>query len=133
VGKWHLDDSDWPVARVVLDGKFEDQEIVEILENVSGIFTRGRSFSFIVDFRGLREPAISHRMLLRNWMKEHEEHTKKNCRGVAYVVSNAAVSILLKAVFKVQRPTAPTRVTSDIRAAEEWVRNQVGWNYPTPH
>jgi len=127
MGTWNIDETQWPMVVVTLDGKFDDAQMDAFFESFTELFRRGRKFSVVVDASSFKEPSVKHRSQMRNFMVENREYTRRNCLGVAYVVVAPVLRMFLKAVFLLQKPTAVTKVTRSIEDARNWAKERAGF------
>ncbi len=122
MGNWNIDEADWPLVVITMDGQFEDSEMDGFFEAMVALFRRGQSFSAVIDASRFQNPSVRHRMQMRSFMVENREYTKQNCVGVAYVIVSPVIRMFLRAVFLLQKPSAETRITESMVEAREWAQ-----------
>ena len=117
----HFDRSAFPVILVTFSGAQEtDENFAAYLDELLANYDKMQAFSLVFDASNAPNPNLKYQLRQATWMKEHESLIKTYCKGVAYVMPNNFLRIVLKAIFKIQRNPVPFSVFKELDQGRIW-------------
>lgn len=121
-----FDDREFPVVIIRFTGnKPTEASFRDYLDNTYQLYDRKQELALIFDATHAPLPGYKYQKMQADWLKEHESLMKKHCRGTAYVISNALVRGVLKAIFALQKQPVPYVIVPSLDEAKNWAREQL--------
>lgn len=122
----YFDRKNFPLVVVDFTGAKEtpenfEQYLLELKKN----YDYEQSFSLVFDAHQAPVPQISYQKLQAEWMTAHSYLIRKYCLGVAYVMPNTFLRMVLKFIFSLQKSPAPFRVFGNKKAGFEWAKERL--------
>jgi len=112
----------FPIVTVTFTGeKATDDNFKKYLEELTAVYSKKEVLAIIFDATNAVFPGLKYQKLQADWLKENELLMKNYCEGTAYVISNALIRNVLKAIFKFQKQPVPYYITSNLEVAKKWV------------
>jgi hypothetical protein len=103
-----------------------DEELIDMLEAIERlVFSLHAPYAWLVDLGGVLTASASQRRIFSNHEDRTKEHDAKFNAGSALLSRSPITAGIITAVFWLSKPSYPTKVFSEIRAAERWARAQL--------
>ena len=120
-----IDESTFPILRVVYDGAIDDDAFARHLEAYSNVLKRNERYSVILDASTASVPNARQRQMQATFQLETAQQTARLCVGGAFVIRSALVRGALTAIL--WRQPLPFRhvVLASAGEAETWCREQL--------
>ena len=118
-----FDRSNFPLIVVRFTGEEETEENFEAyLNGLYANYETKQSFSLVFDATNAADPKVKYQIKQAQWMKKHEDLIKKYCLGVAYVMPNTFLRIILKVIFSVQQNPVSFKVFEQLEQGLTWAK-----------
>lgn len=123
-----VDQTDFPVVLVTIEGVATDAELEAYLHAMEGLIARAYTSSVrvahVIDARRTLTTPAGQRRRLAAWMKAHDDANRETCAAFAFVFDSALARGLLTAVLWLQPLPARHGIFSTVGEALEWAREQ---------
>ena len=123
MGSFSVDDSQWPLVRMRLDGKQSDDDVARFIARLEEFLGRGEPYVGLVEV-GSFSPDFAHVKQLARWTQEHASETEQAVAGMALVMPSDAFRLLLSAFFLVTPMPCPFHASTDSDEAVDWLTGQ---------
>ncbi len=121
-----IEDHHFPVVQVRFTGeKATEKNFQSYLDGMRSIYDRKEKLAVIFNALDASLPGLKYQKMQADWLAENKELMENYCCGTAYVISNALVRGILKAIFAIQKQPIPYIVVGSMEEAEEWVRKSL--------
>lgn len=112
------------IYKFVFCNKFTDEDFRKFLGVLTKFLELNKPFSFYVDASMANVAPINASINLIKWMINSKPIIKKNKKfiGGCVVIKNETLSSLLAAVFKIQKPICPVKITTDMDSAKKFMK-----------
>lgn len=123
MSSFSIDDSQWPLVRIQVDGQQSDADVAEFLLKLEGLLQRGEPYFALAEIRRY-SPDFSHIKQLARWTLEHAGPAKEAVAAAALVMPSEAFRFLLSSFFLVTPMPCPFHPCTDLDEAVEWLAEQ---------
>ena len=117
-----LDSGSFPRVSLVLRGTLGVREAEAMTSALrERVFARKEPYTLLVDANQAGVPGADVRKLFADFSARNREHTRRYCRGEAYVMSSALVRGALTAVMWLSPFEYPHKVFATVAEARTWL------------
>lgn len=121
-----VDRTNYPIVKFTFTGNLETEDnFEEYLNELSFNYLRNEPIAVIFDAAKASTPNPKYQLKQAHWLKQNKTIMKEYCRGVAYVIKQPAIRIILELIFKIQKQPCPYKIVSEIEEAKSWVNQQL--------
>lgn len=121
-----LDESSFPIVTVQFTGEAAaDQNFQQYLDDVKALYKRKQTLALIFDARQAKLPSLKYQKMQAAWLKEHDQMMRSFCAGTAYIIPNAIIRSVLRAIFSLQQQPVPYQISATPEEAQEWAQRQL--------
>jgi len=120
-----IDESGWPLVHVRWAGHVSGDDIDAHFDEMLAVVARGQRFGLVMSIAELDNPTAA----LRRRAADRLKASAAAAAGVivcnGHVVASTTVRGILTAIYWLSPPPFPTKVFTDPKEAEGWVRSQL--------
>jgi len=117
---------DFPLVRVTFTGQAPTETNFPLyLAEVKATYGPRQPLAILFDARRATLPGLSYQKMQARWIKENEDLLRTYCRGTAYVIPNAAVRAILRAILSLQPQPMPSHVCATVEEGVEWLNEKL--------
>jgi hypothetical protein len=120
-----VDDSAWPLLRVMLPPTQSDADVLEYLELLRSYRSRRQPYAILLDTSRSLGFSATQRKLQGEYIREGRAVTKITLRAIAFVADSALRRGALTAIFWIATPPAPHQIFARAADAEVWLRTRL--------
>jgi hypothetical protein len=120
MGAFQVDDSQWPLVRIVLDQKQTDADVDQFLADLGALLERGEAYVVLAEIRG-HTTDFGHIKKLARWTLDNAGRTKEWVAGVALVIPSDTFRFMLSAFIAVAPMPCPFLSTTSPDEALTWL------------
>jgi hypothetical protein len=121
-----FDERDFPLVIITFTGnKPTEANFKDYLDKTYHLYDRKQDLALIFDATHAPLPGYKYQKMQADWLKKNEGLMKTYCSGTAYVIANALVRNVLKAIFAIQKQPVPFAIFSTLEEASSWARQQL--------
>jgi hypothetical protein len=102
-----------------------DGIVREITEALSARLRAGRPYAALFDLSGAGVPTAVQRQMLATHMRTNADTIARCVRGLAIIAPSPVVRGIATAIFWIEPPRVPHRVSPTTSEAEAWARDQL--------
>lgn len=118
-----IDSSQFPEVLIAFTGnKANDENFESYLEGTRKLYDKKETLAIIFDATKAIVPAVKYQKQQADWLKVNKPLMEQYCKGTAYVIPNAIIRTVLKAIFSFQKQPVPYKVVGSVAEAKEWVK-----------
>ncbi|MDJ0787555.1 MAG: STAS/SEC14 domain-containing protein [Myxococcota bacterium] len=123
MGATAVDDSQWPLVRIRIDGEQSDHDVEELLARFGELASRGEPYLAYAQV-GEYKPDFGHVKRVAAWTLENRAIVKQGVAAAVLVIPSDLFRLMLSAFALVTPVPCPFLVTRDEEEAIEWLRGQ---------
>ena len=121
-----VDSSQFPLIQVRFTGaKATEENFPLYLKEVEAAYDRENRIGILFDASHATFPGLKYQKMQARWLKDHKQLMENYCAGTAYVIPNALIRNVLKAIFALQKQPVPYAVCGEIEEGEAWLRDLI--------
>lgn len=115
------------VYKFTFQRDFKTEDFKKFLGLLSAFLDKKKPFAFYIDASKATLSPIGVPTSLASWMKLNKPRIKSegNLIASSVVFKSAALTAMLRQVFKLQTPVSPNLITTDVAKAEAFVRSHI--------
>ncbi|MFP4090505.1 MAG: STAS/SEC14 domain-containing protein [Cyclobacteriaceae bacterium] len=115
-----------PVVIITFTGNEPTEENFQAyLDETLHLYDHKEPLSIVFDATQAPLPGLKYQKMQADWLKRHEQLMKNYCRGTAYVIPNALVRGILKAIFALQKQPVPYEIFPRREEGIRWAEDQL--------
>lgn len=119
-----VDTAQFPTVRIAFTGnKANDENFDTYLQETRQLYDRQQQLAIIFDATNAVVPALKYQKQQADWLKDNKSLMENYCKGTAYVIPNAIIRTVLKAIFSFQKQPVPYKVVGTVEDATDWVKD----------
>ena len=121
-----FDKHDFPLVVITFTGNEPtDENFRAYLDETYHLYDEKKTLAIVFDATQAPLPGFKYQKMQADWLKSHRKLMETYCRGTAYVIPNALVRGILKAIFALQKQPVPYEVFSTQEEARSWAQQQL--------
>lgn len=121
-----VDITGFPTIYVQFTGEpSTDENFSLYLKEVQAAYDREYRIGILFDATNASLPSLRHQKMQAKWLKKHKNLMQNYCAGTAYVIPNAVIRNVLKAIFALQKQPVPFVVCGEIEEGQDWLKMQI--------
>ena len=118
-----FDESEWPILRITLERKLNDEEFRAYLDQYRTYVEGQRDYGLIFDVSvGFGFMPMSQVRMQLDFLSDNAELIRKRVRGIAFVLPSPAHRGLLKAMLKMGSLPTDFTVVGTVEDARRWLQ-----------
>lgn len=122
----HINEEHFPVVHITFTGNASTDENFQVyLAETQSCYQKQQPLAIIFDATKASLPSLRHQKMQADWLREHKALMQTFCAGTAYVIPNAALRLVLKMIFSLQKQPVPFAVFDDLPSATNWAQLQL--------
>jgi len=125
MGYIHLDTSEYPIVVTEMVRDITEEQAQEYCTELALLGERGQRIGAITDLSQTSVPSLKVRGVLRKFTQEHQHISDRTTVCSAIVVNNAAIKMIVSAIFLVVRTAYPQKAFNQRDRALAWVQEQM--------
>lgn len=125
MGYIRLDTSDYPIVVTEMVKDFTEEQAQKYCTELELLGERGQRIGAITDLSQTSVPSLKVRGVLRKFAQDHQQISDSTTVCSAIVVNNAALKMVVTAIFLVVRTAYPQKAFSQRDHAMAWVQKQM--------
>jgi len=102
---------------------FTDQQFMEYLALLTKLLELKTPFLMLIDTTLVKHIPLKASILLINWMKKRRSDIVDCLIGSSVVVKSSMVANIINAAFKIQKPSAPNKITTSYDECLKFLNN----------
>jgi len=117
----HFNFNDFPTVVISFTGeKATKQNFRQYLDTIRSIYNRKEKFALIFDAQNASIPGFKFQKMQADWLAENHNLISTYCLGTSYIIPNALVRGVLKAIFAIQTQPVPYKVAENMESAQHF-------------
>jgi uncharacterized protein YejL (UPF0352 family) len=116
-----IDRETLPLLRLRYVGEYSDAELAMFLRKLDAVLELPGKKVCLIDLSGAAAGSATQRQMQASWIGRQEKVLAKEFAAAAIVTDSAIIRGTVTAVFWIRPLPFPTRVTSTVQSAEEWL------------
>jgi hypothetical protein len=115
----------WPVALVTWRPGFVDQDVTEVIAELTACAHRGTPFGIVADFTQIPPMSKEQHAQFAAFTENNRELLRKDLRGLAFAMNSPLVRLAINGWCLVARTPAPVRAFGTPAEACKWIESQL--------
>jgi hypothetical protein len=120
---------DVPIIKFTVIGDMSIEDMKKMIGLVLQFLEKKKPFSFYADVKKMNMPPKEATSVLLSFMRENKQLFKEYLVCSSVLLNDSATGIILKnlfnGIFKIQPPSAPNRIFTDLSKLEEWISKKI--------
>lgn len=118
-----------PTVKFTVIGDLSIEDMKKMTGLIIQFLEKKKKFSFYADVKGMNIPPKEATSILLNFMKNNKQLFKEYLVCSSLLLNDSATGIILKnlfnGVFKIQVPSAPNKIFTDLSKLEKWIEKKI--------
>ncbi|MBF5045211.1 STAS/SEC14 domain-containing protein [Aggregicoccus sp. 17bor-14] len=110
----------YPLVIIELHGQIDDEQFREYLRKLDALVPRPEKRVIFYDLRAGKNLTYEQRQWQAEWQKKNAEAVRQMNLGVAFVIDNPLLRVIVRAVLFIQPIGCPSQIFGSVEEAYRW-------------